>query len=476
MAAFAWLELSSLTPEIYILAMACVTLLAEVTLPATDRLSIGTLVVLALLGGLYLNYQTLDFGPRELFAGEFVTDTFTQRIKILLIGLMLVAFVHTLGSLRRLKLFGGEYYSLLLFSLLGMMVLTSSASLLGVYLGLEMVALPMYALVGLDRNNVYAPEAAMKYFILGGLASGLMLYGMSLLFGATSTLSLASLHSVISIEGGSLYLQFALVFMLVGVLFKFGAFPFHLWVPDVYHGASNPVVVVLASVPKIAAFVLFARLIHQGLGSLIQDWQGLVMACGLASIVLGNVVAIWQTDIRRLLGYSAIAHVGFVLMALSLGAVGKLAALFYVFTYAFMSLGAFALVGVIAGDKESHYKLEAFSGLGSTQPGLAFALLLILFSMAGIPPLLGFYGKFMVIEAVVKAGFTWVAVPMVLFSIVGAFYYLRIIRLMYFEKPVIAVGEVMPVGERWLAATHAWGLLLFGCFPAIPFGWCAAVF
>jgi NADH-quinone oxidoreductase subunit N len=366
-------------------------------------------------------------------------------------------------------MFRGEFFVLVLCATLGMMIMISANHLLTLYLGLELLTLSLYALVALQRDSAVATEAAMKYFVLGALASGMLLYGMSMLYGATGTLEVTQLGEVI-FDGRARtpVLVFALVFIVAGLGFKLGAVPFHMWVPDVYHGAPTAVTLFIGSAPKLAAFAFIIRLLVQGLGAevLLVEWQQMLVVMAVLSLVIGNVVAIAQTNLKRMLAYSTISHMGFLLLGILSGDInGYGAGMFYVVVYVLMNLGAFGMIMVLSRSGFEAENLDDFKGLNQRSPWYAFLMLLLMFSMAGVPPTVGFYAKLAVLQAVINAGYLWLAVVAVMLSLVGAFYYLRLVKIMYFDAPADA-APIAPRGDvRVLISLNGLAMLIFGIMP-----------
>ncbi len=367
-----------------------------------------------------------------------------------------------------------EYYALVLLCLLGMQVLVSANHLLVMYLGVELMSLALYALVAFDRDNGVRSEAAMKYFVLGALASGLLLYGLSLLYGAAGSLDLPALAEAAASEGNGKVFAFGLAFIVAGLAFKFGAVPFHMWVADVYQGAPTPVTLLIASAPKLAAFGLAFRLLVFGLFPLVTQWQTMLLILALASIVLGNLAAIAQRNIKRMLAYSGISHIGFMLLALAVGVQGEdaqlalnaySAALFYVVSYALMTLAGFGLVLLLARAGFEAQEIEDFKGLNARSPWFAGMLLIVMMSLAGVPFFLGFFAKFAVLQAVVAAGHLWVAVLAVVMSLIGAFYYLRVVKFAYFDAPADRTPLLASSETRVLLSGNALALAVLGLLP-----------
>src|SRR5262249_9231752 len=387
--------------------------------------------------------------PGYAFNQLYVADVMSHVLKLAAYGLVSLALVYSRQYLLDRGLLRGEFLTLLLFSLLGMMVLISANSFLTVYLGLELLSLCLYAMVALNRDSASSVEAAMKYFVLGALASGLLLYGMSMIYGATGSLSLTEVaQQVDRLSRDSTqhsFLVFGLVFVVCGVAFKLGVVPFHMWIPDVYHGAQTASTLVIGTGPKLAAFAMAMRLLVNGLLDLADPhgWQEMLAVLAVLSMAIGNITAIAQSNLKRMLAYSTIAHMGFMLLGLLSGVVGGnwlnaadayAAAMFYTLIYVLMSVGAFGMLLFLSRKGFECENLDDLKGLNRRNPWYAFVLLVIMFSLTGIPPTAGFYAKFAVLYAAVSAGQVWLAVVAVLFSLIGAFYYLRIVKLMYFDE------------------------------------------
>jgi NADH-quinone oxidoreductase subunit N len=406
--------------------------------------------------------------PKTL-GGLFAVDSlslFFRQFLPLLTGVVLIYARH---GMEQRKLLSGEFYALVLFALLGMLLLCSGSHMLSLYLGLELLGLSSYALVALDRDSRGSTEAAMKYFVLGSIASAVLLYGISILYGLTGSLELASINEAavrMIADGDQLAaLTFGLVFVLVGLAFKFGAVPFHMWLPDVYQGAPTPVTLFIASVPKLAAVGMALRLLPLGLSALLEQWQEVLAVLAAASLILGNLAAIAQTNIKRMLAYSAISHVGFLFMGLLNGTpLGMTAILFYGVIYALMTASAFGLLMVCARSGVEINEIDDFRGLNQKQPFYAFLLLLTMASLAGFPPLVGFFGKLLVLQASIDAGYLWLAIVAAICAVIGAFYYLRVIKAMYFDESSSAPEVSAPLDVRIVLTVNALALLGLGIF------------
>ena len=471
-----FLTLAPAWPEIFLLAAACAILIADLYVSDERRGITCALTQLALGGAFLITFLTARVEPASAFGGMFVDDQMSDVLKLLTYMGVSAMLVYSRAYMSTRGLFRGEFFVLVLFATLGMMVMISASHLLTLYLGLELLTLSLYSMVALQRDSATATEAAMKYFILGALASGMLLYGMSMLYGATGTLSINQLANVV-LSGGArdVVLVFALVFIVAGLGFKLGAVPFHMWVPDVYHGAPTAVTLFIGSAPKLAAYAFIMRLLVQGLGAerLVDEWQQMLMVMAVLSLAIGNVTAIAQTNLKRMLAYSTIGHMGFLLLGvLSGNLVGYGAGMFYVVVYVMMNLGAFGMIMLLSRAGFEAENLEDFKGLNQRNPWYAFLMLLLMFSMAGVPPTVGFYAKLTVLQAVVNAGHVWLAVVAVLFSLVGAFYYLRLVKLMYFDAPSDTAPIAPRFGVRMLIGANGLAMLVFGVFPGWLMGLC----
>jgi NADH-quinone oxidoreductase subunit N len=465
-------------PEIFLLTAACLILVVDLFLTDRTRLLTYGLSLAALIGAVALTQFAAGPERQIILDGSFVRDPLADVLKTGLLLVTLFGFVYAKDYLRGQGILRGEYYVLGLFAVLGMMVMISANSFLTVYLGLELLALCLYALVAFNRDSKSGAEAAMKYFVLGALASGMLLYGISMVYGATGQLSFPEVAAVIA--GGKadqMVLVFGLVFIVLGVSFKFGAVPFHMWVPDVYQGAPTSVTLFLGSAPKIAAFALAIRLLVDGLGGLVAQWQDMLIILAVLSMALGNLVAIAQTNIKRMLAYSTISHVGFIFLGLLSGTEkGFSAAMFYAIVYALTAAGGFGVITMLCRKGFDAENIHDLKGLNDRSPWLAFMMMLILFSMAGVPPTVGFFAKLFVLEAVVSIDLVWLAAVAVFFSIIGAFYYIRAVKVMYFDRPVDDAPLVASMDARVMMSINGLAMLGFGLFPAALLGACRAAF
>ena len=470
--------LSTLTPayaEIFLLFMVCTILIVDLFLTNPDKTATYLLVQLTLLGCAVITVTTYQAGVVHIFNNMFVDDLMSDVLKLLSYLTVSMVLVYSRHYLQVRGLFTGEFMVLALFSLLGMMVMISASHFLTLYLGLELLSLSLYAMVALQRDSAVATEAAMKYFILGALASGLLLYGMSMLYGATGTLEVAAISDAIQhgVPNKGL-LVFGLVFIVSGLAFKLGAVPFHMWVPDVYHGAPTAMTMLIGTAPKLAAFAFLMRILVEGLQPLMVHWSGMLAILAILSMAIGNVSAIAQTNLKRMLAYSTIAHMGFLLLGVLTGNVeGYSAAMFYAVVYVLMSLGAFGMIMLLSRAGFEADTLEDFKGLNQRSPWLAFMMLLLMFSMAGIPPTVGFYAKFSVLQAVINAGHIPLAIMAVMLSLIGAFYYLRIVKLMYFDAPESHVPIRVRPDSSLLMSINGLAILVLGIMPGTLMSICA---
>ncbi|HUG99696.1 MAG TPA: NADH-quinone oxidoreductase subunit NuoN [Gammaproteobacteria bacterium] len=464
-------------PEAFVLGMVCLILLVDVFLDESRRDVIYYLSQATLAGALLLTVMTGSGETHITFSGSFVSDLLSEVLKCFVYLVTIGVLLYARPWLKDRDIHKGEFYVLVLFGVLGMMIMISAHSLLTLYLGLELLSLSLYALAAFDRDSGRASEAALKYFVLGAIASCILLYGMSLLYGVTGTLSLVGIGAYLGgleAQAYGLTLVFALAFVVVGLAFKLGAVPFHSWLPDVYHGAPTATVLFVGSAPKIAAFAIVVRLLVEGLGGLHADWQVMLVMLAVLSLAIGNVVAIAQTNIKRMLAYSTISHVGFLLLGVLAGtADGLAAAMFYAVTYAITAVGGFGMIIFLSRRGFEAENIDDFKGLNERSPWFAFVMLVLVFSMAGVPPTVGFYAKLLVFSAVVDVGMAWLAVVAVVFAIIGAFYYLRIIKLMYFDPPEDTTP--LPAAVDLRVALSANGLLVLGLgiFPGTLIALCA---
>src|SRR5450755_244534 len=424
-------------PEIFLALAACAILMLDLLLNDAQRRWTGVLAVISLIVTAVLAAVQPVSAKFVGLGGLFELDRMAQVLKVITLLTVAVVFVYSTDYLRRRAILKGEYYVLGLFATLGAMVLISAGSLITLYLGLELMSLCLYAMVAFDRESGIAAESAIKYFVLGSMASGTLLYGMSILYGVTGSLELAAIAN--AVQGGfadNIGLLFGVAFLIVGIGFKLGAVPFHMWIPDVYEGAPTCVTEFIGTASKLAAFALAMRLLPEALAASQPDWSQMLVVLSVLSIAIGNVVAVAQTNLKRMLAYSTISHVGYILLGILSGTdQGYQAAMFYMISYVIVASGSFGMILLLARQGFEADKLVDFKGLNARSPWFAGMMAILMFSLAGLPPFVGFWAKLGVVQAVLGVSYTWLAVVAVLFSVVGAFFYLRIVKLMYFDDP-----------------------------------------
>jgi NADH-quinone oxidoreductase subunit N len=466
-ATFSLATMAPAVPEIVLALLIFTLLIIDLTLGEDERHVTYWLTLVSLVGTAMLTCFTVGRPMVVTFNGMFVSDLMSQVLKVA--TLLTVAATLMLGrtylSLR--GLLTGEFLCLALFGTLGMMLMISAHHFLTLYLGLELMALSQYAVVALQRDSVRATEAGMKYFVLGALSSGLLLYGLSMIYGATGSLELTRVAFAIE-HGQSQQMLgvFGLVFVVAGIAFKLGAAPFHMWIPDVYHGAATPATLLVGAAPKLAAFAFIMRLLANGLQGMTGDWQQMLLVLAVLSLAVGNIVAIAQTNLKRMLAYSTISHMGFVVFGIMSGTDnGYSSAMFYVFTYVLTTLGSFGMILLLSRAGFEAENIDDFRGLNQKSKWYAFVMLVMMFSLTGLPPTVGFFAKLSVLQAAWEAGYGWAVVVAVLLSVVGAFYYLRIVKLMYMDAPAGEVTIEPRADARWLLSATAIATLLLGILP-----------
>lgn len=478
-------EFTAAAPEITLLIMICLVLVVDLFVKDEARAVTFWLVMAVLAVTAWSIIATAPAGRVLLFDGSYVSDALSQVLKLFAVATVAASFLYARDYLRQHGLMKGEFFLLGLFGLLGILIMISANSLLTMYLGLETMSLALYALVAFDRDNAASAESAMKYFVLGAIASGCLLYGISWVYGITGSLQFDQIAlqvqsqpgNVLDAEGAyGMPLWFGIAFMIVGIAFKFGAVPFHMWLPDVYQGARSPVTLYLASAPKLAALALILRILVDGLGDLHVVWQGMITVLAVLSLLVGNIVAIAQSNIKRMLGYSAIGHVGFILLAIATGTQqGYAAALFYTLTYVVMAAGAFGMVILLSRQGYEAEDLADFKGLNSRSPWFALMMMFFMLGLTGVPPWVGFFAKLNVISAVLNAGSPFLAVLMVLASAVAAYYYLRVIWYMYFEKAEDRSVFQAGLDTRVVLSLNGLAVLVLGVVPGSLMALCISV-
>ncbi|MDO8828013.1 NADH-quinone oxidoreductase subunit NuoN [Methylophaga sp.] len=465
-------------PEMLLLAMCCIVLLV---VAFTGNRQINLVHGLSQLS-LLITFLTVFWMMGEgglTFSETYIKDPLSDLLKLAICLVNMLVFSYSYRYLQDRKLLQGEFYVLALFSTLGMLVMVSAHHFLTLYLGLELMSLCLYALVAMQRDSFTATEAGMKYFILGALASGMLLYGMSIIYGITGELGIQAIATALANEElNQTVLSLGIVFLVIGIGFKFGAVPFHMWLPDVYQGAPTAITLFVASAPKIAVFAMLIRILTEGMGDMLSVWRDMLIMLAVLSIVVGNLLAIAQTNIKRMLAYSTISHVGFLLLGVLAGSqAGYAAALFYTLVYALMTLGSFGMILLLSREGFEAEEIEDFKGLGQRHPWHALMMLLLMFSMAGIPPLAGFYAKLSVIKSVVDVNLLAVAIAAVVMSVIGAYYYLRVVKVMFFDAPPTQQPQIeAPASMQYLLSGNVLAVLFLGLFPGALFALCARIF
>jgi NADH-quinone oxidoreductase subunit N len=467
-------DMISILPEITVLSMAMLILILDLFIRPQSRFIIYGLSQFTLFAAAWFTFKTHTPAVSYSFTQMFVDDSLADVLKLMTYLGTSIMLVYTRQYMQLRDMYRGEYYAMVLFAMLGMMIMISGHSLLTIYMGLELLSLCLYSLVAFDRDNPKASEAAMKYFVLGALASGMLLYGMSMIYGMTGSLDLTEITKAISeIDTKNPVLIMGLVFIVAGLAFKFGAVPFQMWVPDVYHGSPTSITMLIGSVPKFAAFAIAIRLLAQGLQPLAADWQDMLLIMALMSIVIGNFSAIAQTNLKRMLAYSTISHIGFLLFGLmSANLNGYASSMFYISAYVLMTLAGFGMILLLSYKGFECDQIDDLKGLNQRSPWAAFLMLITMFSMAGIPPTIGFYAKFTVLQAAWEAGFTWSVVFAVLMAVIGAFYYLRIVKLMYFDDPKHLHNIYAPIDMQLVLSVNSFALLVLGLLPQVLMSLC----
>lgn len=466
-------------PEMIVLTTLCLALLGDLFLKKRYPSISLFCASLGLLAAGVLSWNSMGQNAQVLFQGLFITDDLSSLLKTFIVITVFVSFVYSSKYLGERHMPSGDYYVLGLLSTLGMMILVSAHSVLTIYLSIELMSLPLYAMTAIRRANSQAAEAAVKYFIIGSVVSAILLYGISLLYGATGQLDLSGISNVIATQKETHFglISFALVFIFAGVGFKLAAVPFHMWVPDVYDGAPTSVTLFLSAAPKIAALGMLFRLLDIAFVHMTMQWQQIIMVMAILSIIVGNILAIAQTNIKRMFGYSTISHMGYALLGiLAATPAGSSAALYYMLIYALMSVAAFGLLVLLSNHGVEIEQIKDLNGLNKKNPWLAFLMMLTMLSMAGVPPTVGFFAKLLVLKALVDAHFMWLAVLGLIFAVIGAFYYLRVIKVMYFDESNDKIAIKIPKALACLLTLNGLSLLYLGVFPSALIAVCVKVF
>lgn len=471
--------------EIFVAVMALVIMLASTFARSIARELSYYLTQFTLIAAAFITIATMQGEVTHTFGNLFISDLVGDFLKLMIYFSTAIALLYGRGYLADRKIDKPEYYLLALLMTLGMMVMVTANHMLPMYIGLEMMSLALYTMVAFDRDSARSTEAALKYFVLGALASGLLLYGMSMIYGATGSLDFTAIsQSIYTQSANGPVLLFGLVFLVSGICFKLGVVPFHMWVPDVYQGAPTAITMLIASAPKLAAFAMAIRLLIWALFDVAEEWQMMLMMVATASIVLGNIAAIAQQNIKRMLAYSGISHLGFVLLGLLAGVVdgdrhfalnAYSSAMFYTVAYVIMSLASFGMIILLSRAGFEAENVDDFKGLNKRSPWFALMMLFVMFSMAGIPFFIGFFAKLAVLQAVVAAGYFWLAVLAVLASVAGAFYYLRVVKVMYFDEPDELAPLHAPAEVRVMLSANGLAIAALGLAPQMLMSLCAYV-
>jgi NADH-quinone oxidoreductase subunit N len=482
--ATAAMNMAPVSAEIFLTVASCAILLIDMFQKEGKRTLTYILSLLTLVGCAVITYGDFAAGTTTYtFYNMFVSDPMANLLKLftyLAVGITLVYSRQYAGERGMMSgNMGGEFYVLALFTTLGQMIMISGNNMLPIYLGLELMSLSLYALVAMRRDHAISTEASMKYFILGSLASGFMLYGISMIYGATGSLDLTTIYKLVSANAANhTILVFGLVFVVAGMAFKLGAVPFHMWVPDVYQGSPTAVTLLLGAAPKLASFAMMLRILAEGLLPMAFDWQQMLLALAVLSLVLGNLTAIAQTNLKRMLAYSTIAQLGFVLLGMMAGvsgprdaasaantAVAYSASMYYVITYVLTTLGSFGLIMMLARSGFEAEEISDFKGLARRSPWYAIVMTVLMFSLAGVPPMMGFMAKWAVLDAVMNTGQVWLAIVAVMASLVGAFYYLRVVKTIWFDDAVDVSPIVAPMDMRVVLSLNGIMVVLLGVVP-----------
>ena len=468
-------NLSLMAPEITLLIATCLVMLTDLFWPGPERRHTYIAALLALAATLLVTIQLHDVPRAVVYSGHYIHDQLGVVLKVGVYIISMIALLYARDYISQRQFLRGEYYLLTLFSVLGANVLISAGSLLTIYLGLELMSLSLYAMVAMQRDSKTAPEAAMKYFVMGALASGFLLWGMSLLYGVTGSLTLTEIATLPTAEDQLIIYRFAMVFIVAAIAFKLGAVPFHMWIPDIYHGAPTSVVAFLGSAPKLATFGMIMRLLNDAMPAIHEDWSAMFVALAVLSLAIGNIGAIMQTNLKRLLAYSAIAHMGYFMIGLATGNdQGFAASMFYILIYSLMTLGGFGMILFLSRAGFESDELVNFKGLWHRSPWHAVLMMFILMSMAGVPPFVGFWPKLMIFKAAVDDGQIGLAVYGAVMSLVGAYYYLKVVKVMFFDTAEDMTPIKADTSLQLAISANGLAMLVLGLFPSVILAWCLA--
>jgi len=471
------MNFSAIFSEIFLLVAICTIMMVDLFQRDKERKLTFLLTQLTLVGLFVIGAQNLGTTTEISFSGHWIVDQFGLVLKLAIYLAAFLSLLYARPFIRERNLMRGEYYLLTLFSVLGMMIMVSASSLLVIYLGLELLSLSLYALVALQRDSNDASEAAVKYFVMGGLASGFLLYGISLVYGITGSILIADISNYLANNEANLMIQFGLVFIVVGLAFKFGAAPFHMWLPDIYHGSPSSITAYISSVPKIAAFGMAFRILEGSFGHADEHWKDMIMIVAILSVILGNIVALIQTNLKRMLSYSAIAHIGYFLLGLSIGTdEAYSASMFYIIVYALMTLAGFGIIIFMSSDKKDYQQISDLRGMGRYHPWYALMFTIVMVSMAGIPPFIGFWPKLEIFRLLIINGHTLAAIVAIVFSVVGLVYYLKVVKEMFFvdakESPNVATSRSLKIA----LSVNCLLLIVFGFMPDSIYQYCLSAF
>jgi len=471
------MNFSVIGSEIFLLVAICTIMMVDLFQRDQERKLTFILTQISFVALFVLGVQNLGSEREVAYSGHWVVDQFATVLKLAIYVAGFISLMYARSFIKERNLMRGEYYLLTLFSVLGMMIMISANSLLVIYLGLELLSLSLYALVALQRDSKEASEAAVKYFVMGGLASGFLLYGISLVYGMTGSILIEDIAQYITNNDVNLIIKLGLVFIVVGIAFKFGAAPFHMWLPDIYHGSPSSITAYIASVPKIAAFGMTFRILQGGFGGSLADWAPMLMIVAMLSVVLGNIVALVQTNLKRMLSYSAIAHIGYFLLGVAVVKDGDYSAsMFYIIVYALMTLAGFGIIIFMSSDKKDYQQISDLRGMGRYHPWYALMFTLVMVSMAGIPPFIGFWSKLEIFRLMVGNGFVLEAVIAIAFSVVGLVYYLKVVKEMFFvessESPNVSSSRSMKIA----LSINCLLLLILGLMPDSIYQFCLSAF
>ncbi len=469
------MHITAIAPEIFLAGMGCIILMAEVFTPENRTHAYGYSLLTLLVTAALIIYN-IPMTAHTVFDNSYIVDKFACGMKLISVGILAAIFIYSKFYMQSRDFFKVEFFVLTLFSLLGMILIISSNNFLTLYLGIELFVLPLYALIVIVKHKANYTEAAFKYFIIGSLGSSLLLFGISLIYGAVGSIDFQQ----VAMATNSHMFTLGMMLIVSGMALEFGAVPFHMWLPDVYEGSPTTVTMIVGTIPKVAIFAVLYRLLSSAFINISPNWQLVFMLLGVLSVIFGNLFAIVQKNVKRFLAYSTISHVGFILLGLfAAPKVGFAAPIFYTIVYAIMVLAAFALIIYLSHQGFEADEIDDFKGLAKREPWLSFLMLLTMFSLAGIPPLVGFYAKLQILQSVIDAGYAWLAIVVMLFSVIGAFYYLRVVKNMYFEEPVELNKSThspgMSVVAKTLVSGHSILLLLLGLYPTSILYMCIAM-